>query len=424
MKKIIIALVSLALILALLLVGFDYLYTRIMQTLGNFNNLLANLINQTQTSVWAGPTLVGLSFLYGVLHAIGPGHGKFVLASYSLATNPKFRRLAALGLTISLLQGCTAVILGSLVLYLFGSSVTYLFRLNDHLGVLSGALIGLLALFWLGRSLWRAIKIIRLMRAESKQVSHEHKHEHTCAHDHDSSSEAQNHTCSCSYEHEHTCKHDHGSASEGQSHTCASSHEHKHDGQNCSCTSSASSQHNHTHEHNHEHENEHKHEHVHKCNHDNCHTCSSSESHPHNCDCGNHMDWDKFNQLDSFRDRLIMATSIILRPCSGAIAVLIFAYAVDLWWWGVLSTMVMALGTGIGLIFAVQLVTFIKYLGFNKLFGKPSPGKSLFVQGVVSCIALALLFVSVHTAYVSYTSQENLKIYTRSPSTPLLKQNN
>ncbi|RIY33093.1 nickel/cobalt transporter [Psittacicella gerlachiana] len=419
MKKNILALIALSTILALLLVGFDYLYINIMRTLGNFNNYLAQLILKAQTSPWAGPTLVGLSFLYGILHAIGPGHGKFVLASYSLATNPKFIKLVALGLTISLLQGVTAVVIGASVLYLFGNSVTYLFKLNDHLGVISGVLIGLLALFWLCRSLYRSYKIIKLIRAEKLahqtiSAEKEEQTQTTLSNDHKSfisdrstslpeqqasqqkpqtkTNEPSSSTSCCHHPSSTSVKNKVSATSTNQSTCCSHHHQENigdHQGSSCNHQSSVHAHH-----------------------------------HDHNCNCGNHMDWDKFNQLDSFRDRLIMATSIILRPCSGALAVLIFGYAVDLWWWGVVSTMMMAVGTGIGLIFAVQLVTLIKHLGFNKLFGRASAFKSLFIQGAVCCIAIALMFVSLHTAYISYTSQDNIKIYTRSSSRPLLQQNN
>ncbi len=34
-------------------------------------------------AVW---TLLGVSFLYGIFHAVGPGHGKAVISSYLIAT--------------------------------------------------------------------------------------------------------------------------------------------------------------------------------------------------------------------------------------------------------------------------------------------------------------------------------------------------
>ena len=36
--------------------------------------------------------LIGLSFLYGIFHAAGPGHGKAVISSYMLANEVALRR--------------------------------------------------------------------------------------------------------------------------------------------------------------------------------------------------------------------------------------------------------------------------------------------------------------------------------------------
>ena len=55
--------------------------------------------------------LVLLSFGYGVFHAAGPGHGKAVLASYMVANERAFRRGVVLSFLSALLQGLVAIAL-------------------------------------------------------------------------------------------------------------------------------------------------------------------------------------------------------------------------------------------------------------------------------------------------------------------------
>ncbi|MGH6866939.1 MAG: hypothetical protein ACREDO_12415 [Methyloceanibacter sp.] len=47
----------------------------------------------------AGLLLAGLSFVYGVVHAVGPGHGKAMISSYVIANEETVRR----GILISFL---------------------------------------------------------------------------------------------------------------------------------------------------------------------------------------------------------------------------------------------------------------------------------------------------------------------------------
>jgi nickel/cobalt exporter len=56
-------------------------------------------------------TVLGLSFLFGVLHAVGPGHGKFVVSSYLVSRRATIRRGIVMGGLISLVQGVVAIIL-------------------------------------------------------------------------------------------------------------------------------------------------------------------------------------------------------------------------------------------------------------------------------------------------------------------------
>jgi ABC-type nickel/cobalt efflux system permease component RcnA len=99
----------------------------------------------------------------------------------------------------------------------------------------------------------------------------------------------------------------------------------------------------HAHGHGHGHDHDHQHDHGHHHHHHHHH------AHDENCDCGHahvptaaqvKQDW-------SWRHACSMAFAIGIRPCSGALIVLFFAYPIGLYWAGVASTLVMALGTAI-----------------------------------------------------------------------------
>src|SRR5215469_6881599 len=56
-----------------------------------------------------------LAFLYGVLHAIGPGHGKSVVASYFVGRHARWASGVVMGGLISVIQGISAIILVGLL---------------------------------------------------------------------------------------------------------------------------------------------------------------------------------------------------------------------------------------------------------------------------------------------------------------------
>ena len=58
------------------------------------------------SAVWG---LFGISFLYGVFHAAGPGHGKAVISSYLVANEETWRRGVVLSFASALLQALVAV---------------------------------------------------------------------------------------------------------------------------------------------------------------------------------------------------------------------------------------------------------------------------------------------------------------------------
>nr|WP_304187598.1 nickel/cobalt transporter [Hafnia alvei] len=138
----------------------------------------------------AGLTLVALSFAYGVLHALGPGHGKVVITTY-LATNPsRLRSSVRLTLAASLLQGLVAIALVSGVLGVLQLSTRYLHQSSFWLEKASYLLVVVL-----GAALcWRALRKVFALRRQTpstplqisaikplNQSAHqEHRHSANC----------------------------------------------------------------------------------------------------------------------------------------------------------------------------------------------------------------------------------------------------
>ncbi|MBE7184382.1 MAG: nickel/cobalt transporter [Methylobacterium mesophilicum] len=111
--------------------------------------------------------LAGLSFLYGVFHAAGPGHGKAVIASYMLANEVALRRGIVLSFVSAFLQAVSAIVLMLAVyLVLRGSNIS----MTDATWFLEVASYVLVTLFgaWL---LWRKL-VPRLSRFLTSAPAH------------------------------------------------------------------------------------------------------------------------------------------------------------------------------------------------------------------------------------------------------------
>jgi nickel/cobalt exporter len=89
----------------------------------------------------------------------------------------------------------------------------------------------------------------------------------------------------------------------------------------------------------HDHHHQHAHHHHHAHDHDHVHDASCGHSHgPEPKDLSGPGGW---------QGGLSAVFAVGLRPCSGAILVLVFALAQGLFWAGVASTLVMGIGTAI-----------------------------------------------------------------------------
>lgn len=210
----------------------------------------------------AALALVGLSFVYGVLHAIGPGHGKAIISSYVVANEETVRRGVIISFIAAGLQALTAVALVSVLLVAFSATGLQLTAWSNQLETVSYAMIALVGLYLLCTQLMRLWR--RWRESASRRLS-AHAARDSCDH-HDS--------------HDHA----HGEA----------------------------------------------------CN----HVVDARE-------IAGPVSWRKIGAV-------ILAVGI--RPCTGAILVLVFALAQGLFWAGVVATFAMALGTAITVAVLATLV--------------------------------------------------------------------
>ncbi|KHO36072.1 nickel transporter [Enterobacter sp. FB] len=217
----------------------------------------------------AGGSLLAFSFIYGVLHALGPGHGKIVITTW-LATHPsKLKSSIGLTLASSLLQGGVAIALVVVVLSLLQLPARQLHMSSFWLEKGSYALVGVLGLILC----WRALKKLRalLKKPTFKSFTPHHVHDEYCG-----------------------CGHQHLPTQE------------------------------------------------------------------------------QLQNGDDWRARLMIILSMGMRPCSGAIMVLLFSKIIGVFGWGMLSALAMAAGTSLTISSLALLVHSFRQLAV-KLSGSKTP---------------------------------------------------
>src|SRR5258708_9559991 len=139
------------------------------------------------SAVWS---LVGLSFLYGIFHAAGPGHGKAVISSYIVANDETWTRGVVLSFASALLQALVAVLVVGIAAVLLSASATTMGRAVNAIEIVSYSLIILigLRLLWVkGRaflSLLRTLHRPAPLSAAATPQPHDHAHHHHHGHDH------------------------------------------------------------------------------------------------------------------------------------------------------------------------------------------------------------------------------------------------
>ena len=160
-----------------------------------YGKMSAALSDMKRGSAWsAALTLMALSFIYGILHAAGPGHGKAVVSAWLLANERQLKRGVMISFMAALFQAITAVVLVSALLLTVKAAASTAKSMAIALEATSYGLIALTGL-WL---VWQAIRPrLAPIAAVSTAPAHDHLHhqDHLHAHQHD---------------HHHNHHHDHG----------------------------------------------------------------------------------------------------------------------------------------------------------------------------------------------------------------------
>ncbi len=275
------------------------------------------------SAVW---TLLGVSFLYGIFHAAGPGHGKAVISSYLIATGETWWRGVVLSFASALLQAVVAVAFVGIAATMLNATGPQMRGAIWYIEVASYALIALIGarLLWVkGRAFLASLTAIRRPVAAHAHQGHHHG-DHGQHHGHD-----------------HAHHHDHGDDAAAWGHAHG----------------------------------------------------------PEPEDLAGPGGWKR---------GLSAIVAVGLRPCSGAILVLVFALAQGLFWAGVAGTFVMALGTAITVATIATIAVAAKAVATRLATTRTGWG-TVFLRGVETAAAALIVAFGV-LLLLGYMASERMLI--------------
>ncbi|WGD50061.1 nickel/cobalt transporter [Bradyrhizobium sp. CB1650] len=318
-----------------------------------FYRSLSGFIRASKEDGAAMWELFGISFVYGIFHAIGPGHGKAVISSYLVANEETWRRGVVLSFASAGAQSVVAIIVVAIAAVLLGATAKAI-GLTVHLvEVTSYALvimIGLRLLYVKGRGLliacreltWREVPSLAFTSAPAaadltakgfqlpeRRFGAMAMRGGQCQAD---GCTVHTHGFHCQEHHESAWGHAHG---------------------------------------------------------------------PEPAELGGAGGW---------RRGLAAVVAVGLRPCSGAIIVLIFALAQDLFWTGVGATMIMGLGTAVTV--AAIAILAVSARGFARRIAETRAGNGMLAMRAIEVAAAALIVAFGILLLAGYMASEQLWMFT------------
>jgi nickel/cobalt transporter (NicO) family protein len=277
-----------------------------------FYRALSSAVTASKTDGKAAFGLAWLSFLYGIFHAAGPGHGKAVISSYLVADDATMKRGIVLSFASAIAQAISSVALVGIAALVLGATAK---AMNETVRYLELGAYGVIVLFGISLA-WRKGRAF-LAELSMRREEHHGEHHHHARHDH---------------------PHDH--------------HDH----------------------HDHHHDHGHNHDHV----------------HDEHCGHSHGPDPSELKGKDWLKRGLTAVIAVGLRPCSGAILVLVFALSQGIFAIGVAATFAMAFGTAITVTAIALLAVWGKGVAIW-LTKRPAGGATLLIYGVEVAAAFMII---------------------------------
>lgn len=161
----------------------------ILDVQSQFARAMNAAVRAFKSDAYAGLTLIGVAFAYGVFHAAGPGHGKAIIAAYAVATEKQIKGGIFLSLGAALLQAMVAIVIVGIFAVLFGATAKTMAQAANWIELASFALVALVG----GWLLWvKSGALASVLHGDDHAHHHHHHHHHDHAHDA---------ACGCGHDH-------------------------------------------------------------------------------------------------------------------------------------------------------------------------------------------------------------------------------
>jgi nickel/cobalt transporter (NicO) family protein len=124
------------------------LYASLLHTITTWQYELNKLVSgnlkllDSPEAMTAGLAVIGIAFIYGVIHAVGPGHGKSLVGLYFLREGGSYKKALKMGYTIAIVHAVSALTLTMGIYYLLNTLFSKSFKeFSSYSMVASGVLI-------------------------------------------------------------------------------------------------------------------------------------------------------------------------------------------------------------------------------------------------------------------------------------------